>query len=483
MSGSNRAQAEKKSKIKAWFNNIFRTRLEIDTDKLMEMISDSNENQVRGNSTFFYSRGGLQAEVLNLTLGRMKEPPVHIQLRDLTVTYTCDLPKSLWSAFQDDSVVIQMLYSTVNDLTNRLCNEWSKRVVAREREAREANDKGDKKGVEAAIAGFASDCDVLKGECATVAIEEINTIFTAKAQTFGDYKRYKFKAGAKVVSTFVGLVVSIAALSTAATPAAPATLAPALLGIASAVASIGNQLKGLKASAEEVEASVSKRLAEIELNYRDGGGKPKKKTFKAREFASGFLNGVSGGWTDIAIPSVKALLDDTGLHKSKLDGLEVKLNEMGTSANAMVDSLGAMDQVLQNNIDALTRVVDRKGSVPAVTKAIKLFEESRKAFETMRGTFEALFETVPAMIERIETGRQKNASLVQTLEGINEMLGTKGYATAGNVVAALAMFASGFSSGLPNPGIEKTMTGISGGMAAIDMLREYTPDAMEKILA
>jgi hypothetical protein len=483
MSGSNRAQAEKKSKIKVWFNNLFRTRLEIDTDKLLEMMSESNDNQVRGDSIYFYSRGGLQAEVLKLTLGRMAEPPVHIKLRDLTVTYTCDLPKSLWSAFQDDSVFIEMLHGKVNDLTNRLCDEWSKRMVAREREAREANGKGDKKGVEAAIAGFASDCDVLKGECATVAIEEINTIFTAKALTFGDYTRYKFKAGAKIVSTFVGLVVSVAAVSTAATPAAPATLVPALLGISSAWASIGNQLRGLAASAEEVEKSISDRLAGIELSYKDEKGKAQKGRHKAAAFAKGFASSVTGGWSDMKIPSIKALLDDAGLHKSKLDGLDVKLHEMGISANTMIDSLGAMNQVLQNNIDALTRAVDRKGSVKEVTKAIKLFEESHKAFGTMRGKFGALFETVPAMIKRIETGRQQNTNLVKTLEAINVMLGTKGYAEAGNLLAGLAMFATGFSSGLPSPGIEKTMTGIGGGMAAIDMLREYTPDAMEKILA
>ena len=58
-----KTKVEKRSKVAVWFNNLFRTRLEIKTNKLEEMMSASNENQVRGDTTFFYSRGGLQGEV------------------------------------------------------------------------------------------------------------------------------------------------------------------------------------------------------------------------------------------------------------------------------------------------------------------------------------------------------------------------------------------------------------------------------------
>lgn len=444
MSGSNlKAKVEKRSKVAVWFNNIFRTKLEIKTDKLEEMMQASNQNEVRGDTTFFYNRGGLQEEVAKKL---RKDDPI-IKLNDLSVTYWCDVPKALWKKFQDDSVFNTQLYQRVTVLTDRLVDEWAKRLIHWERLAAEAKGKGDTDRVNEIIKEFEGDCDTLSKECEAVAIETIAGFFTEKAQVFGDYKRYKFKAGAKLVSTFVGMALSIAALSTAATPAAPATIIPAIIGLCSAAMSIGKQIADLAASAEEIEAEIMRNLSSIEVNYKDSKGKPRKKTYQAREFVTGFVSGMTGGASDIFIPSIKGLLDETGLHKSKLDGLEVTLHSMGNTINALVDALGAADTVLEHGIQKLNELLKAKPTDKELQKAAKAIQEADSKFTEANSDFLTAFGEVPAMIERISRGRESNEKLRQSLEQVQAALKTGGIATAGNLLASLALIGIGFSSG------------------------------------
>lgn len=476
-SSSLKTKVEKRSKVAVWFNNLFRTKLEIKTDKLEEMMSASNENQVRGDTTFFYSRGSLQTEVL----AKLKEKPTHIELKDLSVSYWCDVPLKLWKEFEASSGFMTVLYQKVNDLTDRLVGEWAKRLTHWERIAAEAAAKNDEAGVNNAIIEFGKDCDALSKECEEVAIETISNFFKDKAQTFGDYKRYKFKAGCKLIATFVGVALSIAALSTAATPAAPATLVPAIIGLVSAALSIGTQLANLASSAEMIEAEIYHNLEGIEVNYKDSKGKPRKKTYKAREFGAGFLSGLTGGFSDVFIPSIKALLDETGLHKSKLDGLDVSLHAMGIALNGMVDGLGAAQQVLENNRDFLQEKLKTNASSAKIAKAIKAIDAAHKKFVELANEFYSAFEAVPEMIQRIERGRESNQRLSEDLQAIQKALGTGGFATAANILASLSLVAIGFSSGLPSTQIEKIMTATTGAWSGVDLIREYTPDVMEKI--
>ena len=477
-SGS-KEKANKRGKVAVWFNNIFRTRLEIDSDKILEQMTGSNDNQVRGDTTFYYSRGGLQ-EAVKAKLGG---EPKFITLKDLSVTYWCDVPTKIWNEFQNDGASMTELYGKVNDLTDRLVGEWAKRQIVWERSAAEADGNGDKAGVDHAISEFAKDCVTLSKECEVVAVETIGVYFSDKVKTYGDYKRYKAKAGCKLAFTFVGLAISIAALSTAATPAAPATLVPAIIGIASAAMSIGKQIADLAANAEMIEAEVFVLLQGIEVNYKDKNGKPRKKTYKAREFATGFVSGMTGGFSDVFIPSIKALKDTTGLHKSKLDGLDVKLHEMGISVNAMVDGLEAVDKVIKDNLTALEEAAKKNPTKKETKAAQKALGEALKKFEDVNSNFLTLFEKVAAMMERIKTGRGSNEKFSESLDAIEKALGTKNFALVGNILATLTLSGIGFASGAPSTTIEQVMT--YGGLAftGLDQLREYGPDVMEAALS
>lgn len=472
-----KAKAEKRSKVGVWFNDLFRTSLEIKTDKLLEMMQQSNDNQMRGDTTFYYSRGKLELELA----AKLKTPPQYIKLTSLSVNYWCDVPKKLWTEFQDDTVFTRQLYSKINDLTDRLVNEWRKRLIAREREAAEARANGDEAKVNKAIAYFGADCVTLAKECETVAIEEIAAFFTEKVQTYGDYKRYQVKAGCKLAMTFVGLIVSVAALSTAASPAAPATLVPAIIGLVSACLSIGTQIVNLALAAETVENQIRDELENLEVSYKDKKGKPKKTKYKAKEFGSGVASGLTGGYTDFFIPSIKSLIDSCGLHKSKLDGLDVTLHDMGISANAFVDAMVAADQVLQDNLKKFEAKEKAGGSTAQMKQAQMAISAAMTIFEEVNMNFLTLAGDVPPMIARIERGRESNKLMLTALEAINKALGTGGYALAGNILATLALSGIGFASGAPTDLAGKVTTGLGLASTGVDQIREYGPEVMEKL--
>lgn len=476
-SGS-KEKANKRGKVAVWFNNIFRTKLEIDSDKILEQMTGSNDNQVRGDTTFFFSRGGLQEEVK----AKLRGEPKFITLKALSVTYWCDVPTRIWNEFQNDGASMTELYSKVNELTDRLVGEWAKRQIVWERSATEADGKGDKAGVDHAVSEFAKDCVTLSKECEVVAIETISGYFTDKLKTYGDASRYKAKAGCKLAFTFVGLAISIAALSTAASPAAPATLVPAIIGIVSAAMSIGKQIADLASSAEMIEAEIFVLLEGIEVSFKDKNGKPRKKTYKAREFATGFVSGMTGGFSDVFIPSIKALKDETGLHKSKLDGLDVKLHEMGITINATVDGLEAVDKVINDNLTALEEAAKKNPTKKETKAAQKALGEALKKFEDVNSNFLTLFEKITVMMERIKTGRASNENFTEKLDAIEKALGTKNYALAGNILATLTLTGIGFAGGAPSTTIEQVMTGAGLGFTAIDQIREYGPDVMEVAL-
>jgi hypothetical protein len=473
-----KAKVEKRSELAIWFNNLFRTKLEIESDKLLEMMQQSNDNQVRGNTTFYYSRAGLQTAVE----AKLSGSPKFVPLRDLSVTYWCDVPKKLWREFQDDTVFNTQLYDTINKLTDRLVGEWAKRQTHWETLAEQAAATGDQAGVDRAIREFAKDCVTLGRECEVVAIEKIAAFFSDKVQTYGDYTRYKVRAGAKLASTFVGVALSLAATATAGTPVAPATLVPAIVGLVSSVMSIGMQIKGLAAAAEDIEEEIVSRLANIEIGYKDSNGKARKGLFKARELGTGFLSGASGGFSDLFIPSIKALLDDTGLHKSKLDGLDVSLHEMSIGVNGFVDVMVATEKVLSSNLKALAEKAKSSPGNVQVGQAQKAIDLAREVFGDLNEKFLQMVENVAAMLKRIEDGRASNTTLREALEQIQKALGTGGYALAGNILATLTLTGIGFSSGLPSDTVEKITNYSSLAWTGVDQIREYSPDAMEKIL-
>ena len=472
----NKAAVEKRSKTSVWFNNLFRTKLEVESDKLLEMMQASNENQINASAQYFYKRERLEKGVT----AKLAGPPRFVKLTGLAVTYWCDVPKGLWKKFNADAVFAQQLQDHVNSLTDRLIGEWAERQIHWERIAVEADKTGNRAGVDTAKAEFEKDCVTLQKECETVAIEDIAEFFTAKAASFANYKRYRFKAGAKLTFTFVSIAISIAALSTAATPAGPATLVPALIGLVASVSSAAKQIYDLSSSAEEIAGEIRDGAANMSATYKDKKGNPKKKTFAAKDFTSGFASGLTGGWSDVVFPSINSLMGLTGMHLSKMEGLEVSLSGMGTALNALVTALDAADKVLEDNMAALKEA--RKNPKPGLDKVEAGLIKSKAAFLKMRKEFISSFEKdIPAMIKRVEKGLADNKLFKQTLTAINEAVGSKNWGLAGNLFATVALTAIGFSGGAPANLAETVTIGMGPGFTALDTLREYTPELMEKV--
>lgn len=479
MSGSvNKAKVEKRSKAAIWFNNVFRTKLEIESDKIQEMMEASNENEVRGNTTFYYSRGSLE-KGLQALLGA---PPKYVTLSSLSVSYWCDVPLKLWNEFHEDSAFVSQLYNRVNVLTDKLVKEWSKRQIHWERLAAEADKKGDKARVEEIKKEFEKDCVALQKECKDVAVEDIGEFFTVKATTFANYKRYKFKVGCKLAFTFIGIAISIAALSTAATPAAPATLVPAIIGLVAACASAGKQIADLAASAEEIEAELRSGVSTIELDYKDKKGKAKKAKYAAKDLTSGFLSGLTGGMSDLVFPSVNGLMGLTGTHKSKLEGLAVTLHDMGINLNGLVTIMDSAGKVLDDNAKKLTELLKTKPTDKDLKKFYDIVVKSGEVFTQLKTDFVKQFEKdIPSMIKRVDAGMERNKTLEEALDKIEEAVGSKNWGLAGNLFATIALTAIGFSSGAPSNFAEKVTIGLAPAFTAVDTLREYTPDILEKI--
>ncbi len=468
----------KKSKVRAFFNNLFKTKLETDVEKLSTpgvITSDENEGD-KGIYNYQFNRSGLDKQV-KAAAGDL----VYIEIGELSASIWCALPKSLWAQFGRDGQTLGALQSTVNGLADKLISEWSKCAKSWDRAARDAAGKNDEKGVKAANDNFDKEAEALRKMWEEVATETIVAFFEKKAEVFGDYKRYKWKAGAKLVSTFAGTIAAAAALGTAATPAAPATLVPALIGLVQSVGSIVKQVKDLAASAEKVETTIKDRLGAMEGSWKDAKGNWNKKTFQAREAVSAFASGMTGGITEMKFPSISALLSDTGLMKSKTDGLEVELSAMGNAINDTIDSLQVTLKLLEANETALDKALKSGKAKTTAASLAKKIGATKDAFEKMRAAFESDFDAIPEMADRVGRLRNSNEEFRVKLEEAEKALGTKNISVAVQIFVALGTIGAGFASP-PGDLSEKIQAGLGTSLGLIDQLREYSPDIMEKAL-
>lgn len=476
MGGTVTPTVEKRSKISEFFNNLFKTKLETDTEKLAQRLQ-TNSGKVSGLYPWHYARSGLERQVLEKC---HKADPRLIQLSGLSAEISCDLPKSLWQKFEADGQFLNQLSETVNGLSDRLIKEWAMRVDVNERNAQEAHAKNDQKAVTAAQKQFEKEAAQLQKEWEDVAVETVQGFFEAKAEMFGDRKRYVFKTVAKLTATIGGIIISIAALSTAATPAAPATLVPALIGLVSATGSMAKQIVTISASAEMIQGKIGTQLASMQGQWKDENGKWRKKTFKAREFGTALASSLTGGYTDLYIPSIDALKSDTDTLKGKTDGLEVTLHEMSVAINGTVDALVQVDKVLEDNKAFLQDVIQKGDPKKQAAKLMKKIEKSLADFETMRQKFEEDFDAVPEMAERIKGLRESNEQFRTALEEAEKALGTKNIALITGIVVSLANIGASFASP-PTDLAEKVTAGLGTAWAAIDGLREFGPGVIEGV--
>jgi hypothetical protein len=367
---------------------------------------------------------------------------------------SCTIPKRFWDEFERDAVFTQQLYDKINVVTDAAANVWAKAAKIYDEEAVKADKKGDKKAVQEAIEGFHEGCDAVSEKAQEIAMQQLSAFFTEKVKAYGRYKRYQAKAAAKFGTTLVGLAVSIAGLATAATPAAPATLIPALIGLCNTAASLARQISELAQEAEDVAKDVDKGIKQLQKTYFDDDGSPREKLSKGLELAKGFGDVILGGWAKEVAPSTKSLLGDVDRHRKKIDGLDVRLHATGIQVTDTADVMGALSTSLDQIIDALTKrpTAKNKKEQDKVLKALKDLNKASGLLNDARTKFEAFYEIVPRQITRIETGRAKNEELKKVVEEIKSAVGAGNWALVGELFGQLALLGvtfSSFAGGLP----------------------------------
>ncbi len=476
---------DKKTEIKTFLKNIFRTRLEISGDTMergsLDKIVDP-EDVVRGNTTFYYTRS-ISADVMQAVT--QKNQPI-LQVQQLTLTVGCDVPKKLWDEFQNDSGFLAVVYGKISDVADELVKLCAKKVDEWEVRAAKAKSENNEDGVEKADRGLESDLNKLIGGYQQVIVNIVNDAFNDKARIYGNYKRYKAKAAASLIAKTAGLALSIAALGTAATPAAPATIIPALIGIYSTAAAIGKQVGELMLSAEDVEREVVDRISTLEIRYKKPPKGVKKVGVVVAEGVQGFLESVTGGATALFIPSMKEIFARVANHGNKLDGLDVKLHDAGILLNTLIDGSEAAEEKLEEARKKLAEKINEGAKDSKIAQAEKSIVKAKEGIAKARGDVMAAILSMPDRIKRVDTGRQKNKQLLEALRTLDKKLGTMGEslvgpASIGGLLGSVAMIGAGYASP-PTEHLEKITSSIATAASGLDILRDLTPDVWEKIV-
>jgi hypothetical protein len=461
---------ERKVKKRTFFANLFRKKIEIDSDKLKERIGTSvgKESTAPGVYRWEVTKTGL----VELIKAKCKVPPDHMPLSNLKLSIWCDLPASLWDEFSRDGQFLADVGNQVNSHMERMIETWAQISDSAEREIPEL-------GIDVAQENFKKNSDHMVKQWEDGCAILVENLFSEKVKTFGDYTRYKVKAGAKLASTFAGIAISIAALSTAATPAAPATLIPAIIGLVASCGSAINQIKSLFESAGTVRLDIQGKLATLSVQWKDGKGKWNKKTFQAVEATTALASAATGGLSEIAFPSIDGLLSRNGLLRSKTDGMEVDLHDLGVGINALVDALEAAEKVLADNRDNV-REKFTSGDLKKATEAIKKLEKSIEAFNEVRHEFETNFDEISAVAKEIKELREDYEKFQSTLEEAEKHLKTKNIALFINIVYSLGTIGANFASP-PTHVAEKITASLGTIQAGLDGIREYTKPVAQMI--
>lgn len=485
-------KAQKKSKGREGLNKIFRTRLELDVGKIMEMY-EKDDKGVDGDAPFVYNRDGLEEEVLEIT-GDLTV----IKLSPMSVSFSCTLPKRFWKEFERDAIFTQQLYDRINVVTEASVKLCAKAATLHDEKAVKARENGDEKAVKLVVQEFYAGYDKLLEQTETMAMSELSTFFTEKVKAYGRYRRYQVKAGAKFVTTLGGLAISLAGLATAATPAAPATLIPALIGLVNTAASIAHQIRELAQEAEAVAEKVYSGIKQLEKVYFDDKGSPREALSKGLEFVKGMSDTLLGGWAKEVAPSVKSLLGDVDRHRKKIDGLDVRLHRTGIHVTDTTETLAVLDDSLEKIITLLEKrpTAKTKKEQEKVLKALKQLNEAGKLLGEVRMKFEAYFDTVPPQILRIEVGRAKNEELKKMVEDIGDAVGAGNWAMVGELFGQLALLGvtfSSFAGGLPGTDpkfahdlhgalVERAMTYSGIAYQLEDVVKDFTVDWLGELL-
>jgi hypothetical protein len=405
------------------FNNIFKTKLEIDAKKLRKQVEEGDEADTG------WPWGHDVDDLKELVL---KHPDVtkagikHIKVREISISYWCSIPASLDKEFVRDVAMQKRLQTRLEAEHKRLVDDLAGKMTFTEQMCEEQSK--DAKHIANCQKLFDYEINKLQAEyqasCTALILEE----FSGTVKAMGNHTRYKVKAGAKLTITALCVAASAVALGTAATPAAPATLIPAVAGIAMSLMSFTKQIVDLTLTVEQCEHQIHENLQNWEAEYKDAKtDKLKKANYKIAEFAGGAFSGLTGGMSEVVFPTIAGTLDIVERHSRKVDGLVAKLHKYGVRLGNAEEELKEIGQVMQ----------------PGKLGWPKDSEQMKKQLQELVADIQQLKTLIPGLEDRIEKGRKLNKQYGDTLKAIEKALGTKHYAEAGQLLASLAVVASG----------------------------------------
>jgi hypothetical protein len=273
--------------------------------------------------------------------------------------------------------------------------------------------------------------------------------------------------------TSAGAIVSIAALSTAATPAAPATLVPALIGLVSAFGSIFKQIYDLDAEAETVARFIMTSVDALKVKWRDKEGAWNRKTFKAREVATAFSEAVSQGWSEFVVPSLGSVQSKCDLLRNKCKGLEVRAKKLGETFDEIMKALNSAELVIKHNY---TFSIELGTQGFALQRNLEKLEEARRQSQQ---EFEKAFDVLAKLNGRISFAMAVYSAYKPRIDEAVEVLGTKDINKAVTVITQLGMIGVGLSSA-PSIVAEDITYAMSAAASFTDLCREYGPEVIEK---
>ena len=408
------------------FNNIFKTKLEIDAKKLRKQVEEGDE--VDTGWPWGHDVDDLEELVLkhpDVTKAGIK----HIKVREISISYWCSIPASLDKEFVRDVAMQKRLQTRLEAEHERLVDDLAGKMTFTEQMCEEQST--DAKHIANCQKLFDYEINKLQAEyqasCTALILEE----FSGTVKAMGNHTRYKVKAGAKLTITALCVAVSTVALGTAATPAAPATLIPAVAGIAMSLMSFTKQIVDLTLTVEQCEHQIHENIQNWEAEYKDAKtSKLKKANYKLAEFAGGAFSGLTGGMSEVLFPTISGTLDIVERHSRKVDGLVAKLHKYGVRLGNAEEDLKEVQQAMQvMRSQPLWRTKD--------------WDQLQKQLQGLLADIQQLKTLIPGLEDRIEKGRKLNKRYGDTLKAIEKALGTKHYAEAGQLLASLAVVASG----------------------------------------
>jgi len=313
---------------------------------------------------------------------------------DLSFEMYLDVPNELHEQFEDDAVLANKVFSDVSIEYKRAVKE----LVSLAKDIESQFSKGAIKMTRKDYAEkeWSRDApDIIDAAQARMEVRARKAI--QKWQSVrNDRKKYVIKSVAKVTVGTLGVAASalgiaVAATATGATVGAGlAALVAAIYGNVRAIVQLSKVIHRLRRDIAAAEEVLKEDLETLVESYKKNG--------KAAVASKELLKAAYDQFFAYTLPSISSTENILSDFKGKLDGLDIKLSEMGIKLNKLLDS----QKELQKEIDRkLKKELDRMGyKSKKLPGLIKTQDELEKK---MRG----LLTETPEMMTKVSDYRDR----------------------------------------------------------------------------